>query len=262
MRQRTIPRPQTRKCRRIRNLPSRRKMPTQTRRLPTIRQTIKGQKKRLNAVFFMPWMSCVKLSINCGEVRFSLHVVFKRCNTLQKLPLPAEKFCPIPNNTQNVFATHKWFQKQRKLQTQFFAVERLKTQANTENRICCVVKQQKCSVRNTKCLCNNLPTWRKQQMSDGTLQTHSWLQPHGNQTKKTICKTRFCAKKRKQAKQQGKCKSWNFDCNMLKFWLHYLAYAGFSICILSIHIKTENVQNAFLCQKQTQADKEQDKYKC
>lgn len=26
---------------------------------------------------------------------------------IAKLPLPAEKFCPIPNNTQNVFATHK-----------------------------------------------------------------------------------------------------------------------------------------------------------
>ena len=72
-----------------------------------------------------------------------------------------------------------------------------------------------------------------------------------------MCKMLFCAKtiKRRQTKQQGKSKDWNFVCITLKFWLHYLAYAGFSICILSIHIKTENVQNAFLCQKQTQADK-------
>ena len=149
----------------------------------------------------MPWMSCVKLSINCGEVRFSLHVVFKRCNTLQKLPLPADKFCPIPNNTQNIFATHKWFQKQRKLQTRFFAVERLKTQANTENRICCVVKQQKCIVRNAKCLRNNVPTWWKQQISDSTLQTHSWLQPHGNQTKKQFAKHAFVPKTTKRTQK-------------------------------------------------------------
>ena len=210
----------------------------------------------------MPWMSCVKLSINYDEVRFSLHVVFKRCNTLQKLPLPAEKFCPIPNNMQNVFSTHKWFQKQRKLQTRFFAVERLKTQANTENRICCVVKQQECIVKNAKCLRNNVPTWRKQQMSDSTLQTHSWLQPHGNQTKKQFAKHVFVQKN--AGRQSNKAKArveiliaicWNFDCITL-------LTQGFLFVHWAIHTKTENVQNAFLCKNnKTQADKVQGKCK-
>ena len=60
----------------------------------------------------------------------------------------------------------------------------------------------------------------------------------------------FCAKnKRRQTKNMANASveilfalRWNFDCNCL-------TYAGFSICILSIHTKTENVPKCFFVPK-------------
>lgn len=104
-------------------------------------------------------MSCVKLSINYDEVRFSLYVVF------QMLQHIAETAFALPTNSAQYQIIRKTlFQRTIVLRSKenykhnFFAVERLKTKANTENRICCVVKQQKCIVRNAKCLRNNVPT--------------------------------------------------------------------------------------------------------
>lgn len=181
----------------------------------------------------MPWMSCVKLSINYDEVRFSLHVVFKRCNTLQKLLLPADKFCPIPNNTQNVFQHTSDFKSKENHKRNFLPLKGWR-QKQIRKSDFCVVKQQKCIVKKAKCLRNNVPTWWKQQMSDSTLQTHSWLQPHGNQTKKQFAKHVFVQKNASRQSNKAKARveilfalRWNFDCITLLtqgFLFVYWAY--------------------------------------